>query len=118
MAEREEGLELNAVIGGILQGLREAKHLGDLESARLHETYKKNPILSRFSVPAFDISELEVELRLAISGPSEKTRKKGTIADLKVDVSAPTLKGLEPAQIQVMRLKISPMGLRVTEESE
>jgi hypothetical protein len=114
----EQGLKLNRLIGGILQGLREAKRLGDLESIRLHETYKENPVLAQLSVPAFDISEVEVELRLAIAGPSEEAEKEGEIPDLKVDISTSALKALESHQVQIMRLKFSPVPLRVLEESK
>ena len=118
MSDDEEGLELNRVIGGILQGLREAKRLGDLESVRLHELYRKTPLLAQLSVPAFDISEVEVELRLAIAGPSEAPQKEGEIHDLKVDISTSALKALESHQVQIIRLKISPVPLRVLEESK
>ena len=118
MPEAKQGLELNRVIGGILQGLREAKRLGDLESIRLYEAYKENPVLAQLSVPAFDISEVEVELRLAVVGPSEEPRKEGEMPDLKVDISTPALKGLESHQVQVIKLRISPVPLRVLEESK
>jgi len=118
MPEKEEGLELKIIIGGILRGLREAKFLGDSESARLHEAYKENPVLARLSVPAFSISDLEVELRFAITGPSEEPGKEGEVPDLKVDISTRTLKGLESHQIQVMKFKISSIDLGVLEEGK
>jgi hypothetical protein len=113
----EQGLKLNRLIGGILQGLREAKRLGDLESIRLHETYKETPVLAQLSVPAFDIAEVEIELRLAIAETSEEP-KEGEISDLKVDISTPALKALESHQVQIMKLKISPVPLRILEENK
>lgn len=119
MPEREdEELELNTLIGGILQGLREAKCSGDLESARLHETYQKNPVLSQLSTPAFNISEMEIELHLGIVGPSKKPKRRGETPDLRVTVSEPALKRLEPHQMHTMRLKISPKIIRTFEEAE
>ena len=113
---REGTLGLNTVIEGVLKSLREAQHSGDLESAALHEAYKENSVLSRFSVPAFSISELELEVRFAIVGLSEGEESGAETPDLKVDVASPTLKDLAPHQIQVMKLKISPVALGVIEE--
>lgn len=118
MPDEKEGISLKVLIGGFLQALREAKHLSDIESAKLLDIYKKEKNLLSFSVPAFTISDVDVELRFSIVGPPEKQEKEGEIEDLKVNVSADRLKGLEAHQISVMKLKISPVSLRVFEESK
>jgi len=118
MVEAKQGLELNKVFGHILQGLTEAKRLGDMESVQLYETYKANPVLSQLSVPAFDISEVEVELRFTVVEPAEEAEKEGGISGLKVRISAPSLEGLESHQIQTVKLRINPVLLRVVEESK
>lgn len=112
-----EGTSLKSVVGGLLQALGEAKYLGDIKSAKLLETYKKVKALSLFTVPAFTISDVDIELRFSIVGPSEE-QKEGEIPDFKINISPEFLKGLESHHISVMKLKISPVNLRVFEEGE
>lgn len=118
MPDEKEGISLKIVIGSLLQALREAKHLGDIESAKLLDIYKEKKSLLSFSVPAFTISDVEVELRFSILGPSEEQKKEGEISDLKVNISTESLKGLEAHHVSLMKLKISPVSLRVFEESD
>jgi hypothetical protein len=118
MAEKAE-ISLKRVVGGILQALREAKFLGDKESARLMEIYKSNSILSAFTVPAFSISEVEVELRFAVASlPEERRKRKAEEAtDIMVKITPEALKGLEPHHISTMRVKFSPVEMKVFEEA-
>ncbi len=109
-------MDLRAVVGSILQAVQEAKRLADLESARLMEVYKKEKSLATFSVPAFTLAEAEVELRFAVLGPAEERPAAGNPPGLKVDLTATTLSGLDPSRVQVMKLKITPVLLRVLEE--
>ncbi len=118
MPNNKEGISLSAVVGGIVQALREAKHLGDIESAKLFETYKKEKALYPFSVPAFTISDTDIELRFSIMQPSEEEKRKGQIQDLKVNVSSESLKKLEAHQVSAMKLKIAPVSMRVFEEKK
>ena len=118
MSEKKEGLELKTVIGGILQGLREAKYLGDLESAQLIKVYQENPVLARLPVPSFGISNIEVELHFNIIGLSEKSRDEHGVPNVKIDISAEKLSTLEPHQTQLMKLKMNPITLRVLEEDK
>ncbi len=113
MTEKTE-VSLKTVVGGILQALREAKFLGDRESARLMETYRGDAALSAFSVPAFTISEVELELRFAVASAPEVRRK----ADIKVRITPEALKGLEPHHISTLKIKLSPVELRVFETRE
>lgn len=117
MPDEKEGISLKTVVGGFLQALREAKLLGDIESAKLYDIYKKEKSLSSFTVPAFAISDVDIELRFSIVGPSNK-EEEGTIPDIKVNISPDSLKGLEANHISVMKLKISPISLRVFEKSK
>jgi len=112
----KEGISLKAVVGGILHALREAKHLGDLESARLLEVYKKEEVLSAFTVPAFTISETELELRFALVEPPAENE--GEIPEISVNISPEFLKGLEAHQVSLLKLKISPVNLRAFAETE
>ncbi|MDJ0736060.1 MAG: hypothetical protein QNJ47_18690 [Nostocaceae cyanobacterium] len=118
MANEKEGISLKTVVSGLLQALREAKHLGDVESAKLLDLYKKEKTLASFAVPAFTIADVDVELRFAIIGTSPEQPTKGEIPDIKVNISPELLKTLEAHQMNVMKLKISPVSLRVLEESE
>jgi hypothetical protein len=116
MSDEKESVSLRAVVGGFIQALREAKHLGDIESAKLLEAYKQEKTLLPFSVPAFTISDVEVELRFAIIGPAEEQKKEGEMADVKINISPAFLKGLEAHHISLMKIKIAPISLRVFED--
>gem|GEM_PF-6367715 len=117
MSDEKESVSLKTVVGGFLQALREAKHLGDIESAKLLDIYKTEKALSSFTVPAFTISDVDIELRFSIVGPTEE-HKEGEVPDIKINISPEFLKGLEAHHISVMKLKISPVSLRVFEESK
>ncbi|NOY59556.1 MAG: hypothetical protein GXO75_11610 [Calditrichaeota bacterium] len=118
MPDEKEGISLKFLIGGVLHALSEAKRLGDMESAKLYELYKKEKILTSFTVPAFTISDTELELRFSIVGPPEGKNKEGETPDIKVDISPESLKGLEAHHVSLLKLKISSVNLRVFEESE
>lgn len=118
MPDEKEGVTLKATVAGLMGALREAKYLGDLESAKLSEVYKKEKDLSSFTVPAFTISDVEIELHFSIAEPPEQQKKKGEALDIKVNISPKSLKGLEAHQVSVMKLKISPVSLRAFEEME
>ena len=118
MADEKEGISLKMVVGGILQSLREAKHIGDVESARLVDIYKKEPRLSLFSVPAFAISDVEVELRFAVSDAGSGQNCEGNDIDVKVCITPDAIKELNEHQMSVMKLKLSPVSLRVFEADE
>ncbi len=109
-------VSLKAVVTGLMQALREAKLLGDMESARLIKTYRKS--MPSFSVPAFAISEVEVELRFAVAESRELRMRGAQPGDIKIKISPETLKGLEPHQISQLRIKFSPVELRVFEKPE
>ncbi|MCK4830805.1 hypothetical protein KA005_84620 [bacterium] len=118
MPDEKEGISLKTVIAGLFQALRESKYLGDLESVKLLDIYKKEKGLLSFSVPSFTISDVDVELRFSIVGPSEEQKKEGKISDLRVNISTESLKGLEAHHVSLMKLKISPVSMRVFEESD
>jgi len=118
MSDEKEGISLKLVVGSVLQALREAKRLGDMESAKLFEVYKKEKVLSSFTVPAFTISDTDLELRFSIVEPPEEKKKEGEIPDIKVNISPESLKGLEAHHVSLLKLKISSVSLRAFEESE
>ncbi len=112
----KDEMELNAVVASVLLAVQEAKRLSDLESARLAEVYKTEKSLSVFTVPAFAIADMEVELRFAVTGPTDERPEPGRLPGLKVSITAASLKGLDPSHIQVMKIKVTPVPLRVFEE--
>lgn len=116
MPDEKEGITLKATVAGLVRALREAKYLGDLESAKLQDVYKKEKALSAFTVPAFTISDVDIELRFAIVEPPKEKEKKGEMLDLKIHISPESLKGLEPHHVSAMKLKVSPVNLRIFEE--
>ncbi|MFX0203078.1 MAG: hypothetical protein ACFFCW_43800 [Candidatus Hodarchaeota archaeon] len=116
MPDENEGITLKATVSGLMRALRQAKYLGDLESAKLSDVYKKEKALSSFTVPAFTISDVDIELRFSIAEPSKQIVEEGEDLDIKVNISPATLKGLEAHQVSVMKLRISPVNLKVFEE--
>ena len=116
--KKKDDIELKNVVGSILLAVQEANHLADLEAARLMSVYKKEKSLSSFAVPAFAIAETEIELRFTVVGYSEEKPKSGSLSGLKVKMTAASLQGLEPSQIQLMKLKIISIPLRVFEEDK
>jgi hypothetical protein len=117
MAEEKAAVSLETVVAGLLHAVRNAKRAGDLESARLLEVYKKERALSSFSVPAYTIADVDIELRFSVAGVQEGKGEEGEIPNLRVKITPEALKGLEAHQVSVMRLKISPVSLRVFEET-
>ena len=115
MPEEEEGISLRRIFDGMLQSLRNAKYLGDLESVKLLDVYSKEKALSSFTVPAFTISDVEVELRFAVAEATAEENAAEGILDLKVNISPASLKELGAHQISVMKFRISPVAMRVLE---
>ena len=118
MPDENEGMSLTAIVAGLMRALREAKYLGDLESAKLSQVYKKEAALSSFTVPAFTISDVDIELRFAIAQPPDGSRNDRKVTDIKVNIWPESLKGLEAHQVSLLKFKMSPISLRVFEESE
>jgi hypothetical protein len=116
MSDENKSISLKTVVGGILQGLREAKHVGDIESAKLFDEYKQNAVLSAFSVPAFTISDVDIELRFSIVGPAGV--QEGKAEDIDINIAPASLKGLEAHHISVMKFKLAPVNMRVFEENK
>lgn len=117
VSDSGESTSLSAVVQGIVQALREAQHMGDIESARLAEAYKKEKPMLSFTVPAFKIADVEIELHFAVRGTVEG-EKKGETTDVMIDISPSSLKELDAAKVSVMKLKITPTNLKVFEESK
>ncbi len=111
-------MDLKEVIGSILLAAQEAKLKGDLESAKLLELYRKTEGLSQFSVPAFAISDLEIELHFTIVAGGDQIPAAGEIPDLEVNITATSLKGADPTQLQAMKFRLVPLRMRVLEKSE
>jgi hypothetical protein len=115
MSETEDSVRLAVVIEGVLQALQAAKYRGDAESARLCEVYKSDKSLIPFSVPAYTIADVEVELKFAVVAPVEGETGTGQPGDLRVKVRPEALKGLEPHHISVMKVRFAPVNVRVFE---
>ena len=116
MGNEPDGVSLKYIISDLLRALIEARHLGDLETMRLSETYKDQKNLISFPVPAFSISDVDIELYFSIVGVSEKEDNKDEISDVMVSVSPESLKSLEPHHINLIKIKISPENIRVFEK--
>ncbi|NOZ82919.1 MAG: hypothetical protein GXN98_03770 [Euryarchaeota archaeon] len=121
MQKRKEKVFLMTdVVGGLMQAIKQAKMLGDLESTRLASVYREQG-MSTFSVPAFAISEVEVELKFAVAEPVEPARSskagvESMLPGLRVKISPETLSGLNPEMLSSMRIKFSPVDMKVFRE--
>jgi len=105
----ENEVDLKSVIGSILRALQQAKQMGDLESASLLESYAKEKRLASFSVPAFSIADVEIELRFAVVGAPGHTRGEENASELKIAIGAEALKGLDPAHLQTIKFRLAPV---------
>ena len=68
-----------------------------------------------FTVPAYTISNIDIELRFAVVEPTEEPSG-GEEVDIKVRISPDSLTGLEAHHISMAKLKITPVTMRVFEE--
>ncbi len=105
---------LGAVLAGILHAVQEAKHWGDVESARLADVYRRDAGLSAFSVPAFAITDVEIELHFAVVGIAENAKPADGIPEMSVSVGVDALKAIDPMHLQVLKFHLSPTPIRVT----
>jgi hypothetical protein len=112
----DDKVDLSALIGAVLRAVQEGKYLGDMESARLAESYARNRGLSDFTVPAFAVTEVDVEMRFAVKGVSKARGRRSGGAALQVSIQADALKGIDPQHVQVLRFRITPIALRIAEE--
>lgn len=117
MADIREGISLKTVVHEVLRAVREAKRLGDLESAKLIDTYSKDQNLASFTLPVFGIADMEVELHFAFVDSSEITAGSLQLPDIRVNLSPGALKELAPHQVSVMKFKIAPVNVRVFQET-
>jgi hypothetical protein len=104
-------IALSALLGSLLVGVQEAKRIADLETGRLLAIYEKEQLLSQSTVPAFNIADLEVELRFAIVGAAGDGAQ-----DIQVVATTEDLKGIDPGQVQTIRFKLTPIALRAVEQ--
>ncbi len=107
------------VVGGLMQSIKQAKLLGDLETTRIAQIYREQG-MSTLSVPAFSISEVEVELKFAVAEPvepqkSSKAGVEGILPGLRVRIDPEALEGLSPEKLSTMRIRFSPVDMKVTE---
>lgn len=113
MPEKREGVSLQAVVGGLLQAVTTAKHLGDVESGNLMEKYRTDPKLTSFRLPAFEIADVDVELPFAFVEPNETIPIGSPIPDIRVNISPLALKELPADRVSKLKLKITPVSVRV-----
>ena len=87
--------------------------MSDRESARLADEYRKDSRLASFSAPAFQISDVSIELSFSICGTQAK---KAGPEDLLILIEPSALKELQPHQVTVLRMNISAEDLKIYEE--
>lgn len=111
-------IDLSSVVAGIVRAVQEGKRLGDLESARLAEEYRRDQDLSAFSVPAFAVADVTVELRFAVTKVIDPGKGGDGVPKLQISLDLESLKNVDPQHIQVLRLQISPLPMRVISPDE
>jgi outer membrane biosynthesis protein TonB len=113
MADGAQTISMSALISELARALSQAEHLADLESARLAAMYKSTGGLADFPVPAFDIAEVNVELRFAVmeTGPTDTPA-------VQIRIDPEYLKTLRPDQLSSMTLRFAARPRRVVEGEE
>ncbi|WP_202320142.1 hypothetical protein [Archaeoglobus neptunius] len=64
-------LTLKTLTSGIALAALNAKRIIDIEAASIKKEYEKDELLKHFSVPTFELSEIEVELNFLIEDAGE-----------------------------------------------
>jgi len=105
------------IVGGLLQSVKQAKLLGDLETARIAQMYREKGI-SNLSVPAFTIDEVEIELKFVVAGPVGSSRKSAEsgLPQLKVHIDPEALESVTPEKLSSMRIRFKPVDMKVFKE--
>ena len=57
---------LKDYLGSLVRDLNEARHMADVETARIAEIYANDPVLKHFSVPRMKILETELTIPVAV----------------------------------------------------
>ncbi len=57
---------LKDYLGSLVKDLNEARHIADIETARIAEIYANDPLLKHFSVPRMKILETELTIPIAV----------------------------------------------------
>ena len=99
-------LDLTSVIAGIMQAVTDAKHWGNVETAKLADQYATTPALSAFRAPRFTLQDVEVELRFAIDVIPSQGRNASP--EIRIILGAEALKAMGSERLQTLRLRISP----------
>jgi hypothetical protein len=105
-------IALSNLIGGLVQSLAKAKYLGDLQSSQYKAEYKGNSSISDFTVPAFSIGEVELNLRFSIDSLVEDPIEK---IDVKININPEQLTLLQAHQISDIKIKLRPLEQRIYE---
>ena len=63
---------LNEYLGGLFGSISEARVMADVQSAQVAEQYAKHDLLKHFSIPRLRISDIELNIPIAIQGLSER----------------------------------------------
>ncbi|PWG62709.1 hypothetical protein [Sediminicurvatus halobius] len=107
---------LAQLVGAVLGSLAEARRLGDLETARLREEYRKSEALAELTVPAFQIADVDIELRFAVAGAPDG--QGGDPRGVAVITDPKALREFQPHQVSSMKLRLAPLTLHAGSNDE
>jgi hypothetical protein len=111
-------VELGGLISGLLNSLTTAKQQADASSASVTQSYSKDPILRNFTVPVFNVQELEIDLRFAVQRVETPTQGEAKISRIFVNVDATTLSGMKAEYLVNAKLKIIPANFRIYQSDD
>ncbi len=107
--------QLSVVLGSLLRAVVRGRGAMDGASADLAKAYWADSILRSLPLPAFNIPEVKVRLKFAVSGVGETASDAGHAGDMRVIVDLATLEKLPQHLVSEIELRLTPQMLRNTE---
>jgi hypothetical protein len=113
-----EPVDLTIVLSGLLISLANAKHQADEVSASLAKIYSEDKILRNFTIPAFNIQEIEMDLRFAIQKVEKVTKDNVKIPRILINIDVSTLSRIRIESLTNAKLKIVPTNFRIYQSDD
>ncbi len=114
--------ELYQVVGAILRDIAQARVASDLYTRSISLNYEQDSLLRRFPVPRADITDVEIDLKFAVSGvavdPSRLDAKNARVSMILENYSsALTRETLDNMKAQAGKLRAAPrLGAEQSED--
>lgn len=102
---------LQAIVEGIVTDIIEARHNAAKETAKLAEAYRDDAILRNMAVPALNISNVTVDLKLAFDDSAEQTEEINQKRDALINAE---IKPIAASLQKMAAIKALPQQKKVT----